>query len=137
MTASGRIYEREAPTINEHAITNTMLLRPKGERARTLATDTEDAINQEAEMDTYRIWHPMLTADLWNSAIDGHCLFKKTCRGSLQWDAAGEKKWGHAWRERLKCNTCDYISPTHKLYKKVESASRAPNAATLNVGSQV
>ena len=60
MTASGRIYEREAPTIKEHAITNTMLLRPRGERARTLATDTEDAINQEAEMDTYRIWHPML-----------------------------------------------------------------------------
>ena len=137
MAASGRIYEREAPTTNEHAVTHTMLLRPRGERARTLVTDTQDAINQDAEMDTYRIWHPKLTANLWNSAIDGHRLFKKTCRGSLLWDAAGEQKWGLAWRERLKCDTCDYTSPTHKLYKEVESPSRGPNAATLNVGSQV
>ena len=88
-------------------------------------------------MDTYRIWHPTLTTDLWNSAIDGHNLLKKTCRGSLLWDAAGAKKWGLAWRERLKFDTCDYISPNHKLYKEVESPSRGPNAATLNIGSQV
>ena len=79
MAASGHIYEREAPPTNEHAISHTMLLRPRVERVRTLPTDTEDAINHEAEMDTYRIWHPMLTADLGNSTIDGHCLFKKTC----------------------------------------------------------
>lgn len=113
-----------------------MLLRPK-RRRETMLDKAQVTSTINGEMDTYRLLHPKKTADLFNESFREHSNYNSECVGSLQFDVAGEMQWGIGWRERLKCDGCNYVSRRHNLYDEVPSTGRGVRAATCNYGLQV
>ena len=113
----------------------TMLLRPRREESK-LQKEARTAKIQDPEKDTYRLWHPYETEKMFNNAVKQHRALKPKCSGDLVIDQDGEVKRGLVWKERLKCDKCNYVSDTHKLYKEVESQRRGPKQAKANLGLQ-
>lgn len=132
------VYREKSELVREQELTANppMQLRPKV-CAPTKLEKAQAATNKHAEMETYRLFHPMKTANLWNEAISEHRKQFAKCNGSLVWDEAGEVKRGLAWIERLKCNKCDYVSRQHKLYEEVKTKQPGPKPATCNYGVQI
>jgi hypothetical protein len=49
-----------------------------------------------------------------------------------------EVKWGLNWKEGMKCSSCKYVSPVHKLYKEISGDSvTGRKSSTCNVGLQI
>ena len=92
---------------------------------------------ENAESNTYRLWHVRKTQDMWNTCARHHRRESPDCLGDLVFDLSSEIQRGLAWQERLKCTRCVYVSPMHKLYEEVKSTKRGRKAATINYGLQV
>ena len=73
---------------------------------------------------------------LWNSAIKEHAIEKSGCDGELEFDSIASKKWGFAWKERLKCKKCDFVGQYHKLYYEVDTSAPGRKTATIDIGLQ-
>ena len=112
------------------------LLRPLPPRP-TLLGNAQVPDKENPEMDTYRLFHPGKTADLWNEAIKNHVKLYPECSGKLMWDESGDIQRGLAWRELLKCDKCSFVSKRHNLYTEVKSNKRGSKTAAINIGSQV
>ena len=112
---------------------HSMLLRPTPAETSLL----HSAPSPQAELNTYRLLHLQRTADLWNEAFLQHRRFHRKCRGRLNWDMTGEVKKGFAWKERLCCDRCSYVSERHNLYDEVHRSRRGAKIATCNYGAQV
>jgi hypothetical protein len=112
------------------------LLRPRS-CCETVLEKAQVPQSKHAEMDTYRLLHLRKTANLWNEAIQQHRSSHPKCMGSFTWDEKGEIQRGLAWRERLMCDSCSYVSQRHKLYTEVETNQRGSKRATCNYGVQV
>ena len=95
------------------------LLRPLPPRP-TLLGNAQVPDKENPEMDTYRLFHPGKTADLWNEGIKNHVKLYPECSGKLMWDESGEIQRGLAWREQLKCDKCSFVSKRHNLYTEVK-----------------
>ena len=124
-----------ATAAREESAQRPMLLRPKAPRP-TMLQKAQTRLDEQAEMDTYRLLHAGKTVDLFNEGIEGHTEFRPGCSGRLTFDPAGEIQRGLCWREQLMCSTCGYRSARRKLYKDVETA-RGPKPASANYGFQV
>ncbi|XP_078317890.1 uncharacterized protein LOC144620581 [Crassostrea virginica] len=74
-----------------------------------------------------------MTAELWSTAFKDHLDKIPTCTGSLDWDYSREQKRGLAWITSLRCCTCGYKSPPHKLYQEISSPGPGRKAARINV----
>ena len=84
-----------------------------------------------------KICQPIKLEMMWNEAICQHFRQSPFCHGDLCFDKDGESKIGICWQERLKCERCQYVSATHKLYDEVESQKRGPNPAAPNIAVQM
>ena len=74
---------------------------------------------------------------LWQNAIQGHSKSEPTCTGTLELDKDGERQVGLYWQERIKCNTCGYLSEREKLYNEVDRGRRGRKIAAPNLAVQV
>ena len=74
---------------------------------------------------------------LWQNAIQGHSKSEPTCTGTLELDKDGERQVGLCWQERIKCNTCGYLSEREKLYNEVDRGRRGRKVAAPNLAVQV
>ena len=117
------------------AVGTTMRLRKKIEEKKVFR-EAKSPQTKDSEDGTYRLWHPKKTLTLVNEATKQHRRLHPKCEGDLWIDEDAEVKWGLAWKERVKCDKCRYVSRTHKLYTEVESKKRGPKAATVNLGLQ-
>ena len=111
--------------------------RMKREAKKSMLEKAQEAASENAEMDTYRLFHAQKLCDLFNEAIAGHRGMNPHCTGVFSFYLAGEMQRGVCWREQLACSECDYISPRRNIYKEVESTKRGPKTATANLGIQV
>lgn len=121
---------------NEGQEVNMGYLRPIAKLSSVLEEYQIPDISN-AEFETNRIFHCRKLQHLWNSAFKGHCKFDPDCNGELKWDSDGEIQRGLAWRERLNCSKCEYVSARHKLYVEVESNRPGAKTAAMNYGVQV
>lgn len=115
---------------------NMMILRPRGKRVQALDEYLSVGAGSP-ESDSYRLLHNKKTAELWNTAFKDHLDKIPTCTGSLDWDYSREQKRGLAWITSLRCSTCGYKSPPHKLYQEVSSPGPGRKAAGINVALSV
>jgi hypothetical protein len=53
------------------------------------------------------------------------------CDGELEFDSIASKKWGFAWKERLKCTKCDFVGQYHTLYYEVDPSGPGRKDAKL------
>ena len=89
---------------------------------------------ENPEMDTYRLFHPGKTADLWNKAIKNHVKLYPECSGKLMWDESGEIQRGLAWHEQSKCDKCSFVSKRHNLYTEVNQMREDQRLLPLILG---
>ena len=108
-----------------------MVLRPRPARPSMLETAQTPATD-DVEMETFRLFHPKKTAELFNEAIREHAATHPECKGNLKFHQAGEVQRGFCWWEQLKCDICQYISQRRNLYEEVKSSKRGPKTATAN-----
>lgn len=84
--------------------------------------------------------HVGQTDRLYNAAFREHREQSEHCDGHLHMDIPNEIQWGLNWKERIKCDTCGYMSEFEKLYKEVEAGPgphKGRKASTANVGLQL
>ena len=74
---------------------------------------------------------------LWQNAIQGNSKSEPTCTGILELDKDSERQVGLCWQERIKCNTCGYLSEREKLYNEVDRGRRGRKVAAPNLAVQV
>lgn len=129
------VAESDVPRLFDHSgnPVDVRVLRPK----RSQPESSENCKNV-AEKSSYRIFHCGKVEELWNIGIAGHRDWSPRCRGRLEWDMDFETQWGLCWMERLLCKSCQYQSPSMKLYDEVQAGkpgrkSGGPNRA-LQVG---
>lgn len=86
----------------------------------------------------YRLFHTTKLWGMFNTVVKQHRQHNNVpCDGDLSFDYSKEEKWGCCWRERVKCDSCSYVSPMFKLYEEVNSGKRGQKAATANVGLSI
>lgn len=125
----------DAPPLDRS--TTQMNLRPPKAEKPTKLEEAQKSNDKFAELEGYRFFHAKKVCELFNEAIKGHREKMPKCDGDLIFDTASEIQWGAAWREKLTCMKCGYLSPRRKLYTTVASMKRGAKAATINVGIQV
>ena len=119
----GVTYANTASNGDEHY--TPMVLRPRPTHPAMLET-AQSPKTDDAEMETYRLFHSKKTADLLNEAIREHAATHPGCKGNLKFHQAGEVQRGFCWREQLRCDICQYISQRRKLYEEVKSNKQGP-----------
>ena len=85
-----------------------MLLRPRPKSPGVLDDYLESTVS-DPDNYTYKHYVPSLVSVLWNSTIKEHAIERNSCDGQLEFDSIASKKWGFAWKERLKCKKCDFV----------------------------
>lgn len=130
-----RVTSDGPSSIDGTSCLNVHLLRPSAAQQKSLETAQE---SQNAnDFDSYRMWHAERTQILLFRAQKGHQSSSPACRGLLSMDREGEIKRGLAWAERMKCDSCDFVSETVKLYKKLKTSKPGPKPADINYSLQV
>jgi hypothetical protein len=112
-----------------------MLLRPRPKSPGVLDDFLESTVS-DPDNHTYKHYVPSLVSVLWNSTIKEHAIERNGCDGELEFDSIASKKWGFAWKERLKCKKCDFVGQYHTLYYEVDTSGPGRKAATINIGLQ-
>ena len=112
-----------------------MLLRPRPKSPGVLDDFLESTVS-DPDNHTYKHYVPSLVSVLWNSTIKEHAIERNGCDGELEFDSIASKKWGFAWKERLKCTKCDFVGQYHTLYYEVDTSGPGRKAATINIGLQ-
>ena len=113
------------------------LLRPTKEKPSLLDQICENEDDEHCNRKIMKIYQPIKLEIMWNEAIHQHFRQSPFCYGDLCFDKDGERKIGICWQERLKCERCQYVSATYKLYDEVESQKRGPNPAAPNIAIQM
>ena len=98
---------------------------------------SEKTRNNDLEVNSNRCLNLKLTQDLFHDAMTEHRALTSECRGKLEWDMSAEQQWGLGWKERLKCNTCPYLSRLTPLYQEIYTHKRGRRAAAINKGLQI
>ncbi|CAC5397278.1 unnamed protein product [Mytilus coruscus] len=94
------------------------------------------AANNYSDACPNKVYTPKHVESLFSSEIRNHRLYNSECDGDLKFDAENEKQWGCVWRERLKCQKCDFESKYYRLYDVVETNKRGQKSAKLNIQIQ-
>ena len=90
-------------------------------------------VSNSNELNSYRIWHANKTVVMFQVAYREHRQQSPGCAGDLELDTAAEQQRGLAWRERLMCRKCGYISAYHQLYNTLEGQEGSgPRTADIN-----
>ena len=76
---------------------------------------------------------PGKTAALFHHSYAGYNLWSSTCKGRLEFDLESEMQWGLAWRERLVCQTCGFISDKSNLHEEINTDKPGAKAANINL----
>ena len=108
----------------------SMILRPAADKRSLIDTASDVSSNTQ---NTYRILHLEKTAALFHHSYAGHNLWSSTCKGRLEFDLESEMQWGFAWRERLVCQTCGFISDKSNLYEEINTDKPGAKAADINL----
>lgn len=110
------------------------LLRPRIKETQGAAAKTgEDG----DETESYRLFHPGKTADLFNMGFLGHQQYSETCQGKLVFDENGECQKGMVWEERLMCKDCGFRSEFVDLFRSISTTKAGRRYAAPNVGLQI
>lgn len=112
-----------------------VILRPKPQNLDVVDKYLQ-AANNSSDACPNKLYTPKHVESLFNSEIRNHILYNSDCEGDLKFDVENEKQWGCVWRERLKCQKCDFVSKYYRLYDVVETNKRGPKSAKLNIQIQ-
>ena len=113
------------------------LLRPTKEKPSLLDTFCENKKDDEHCNSKIMKMYQLIKLDMmWNEAIHQHFRQSPFCHGDPCFEKDGERKIGICWKKRLKCESCEYVSATHKLYDEVENQKRGPNPVAPNIAIQ-
>ena len=94
------------------------------------------SVDERSDMQCMKLFHPLKLELLINEVILGHANMPKNCDGTLHFDDASKRQVGICFKERLRCNKCEYRSPLHKLYNEVLTSKTGPKPAAPNLGIQ-
>ena len=117
----------------------TTILRPKTSEPTLIeaaAMADESKVNEEAELNTYRLFHFGKTESMFYEAYNSHRELHPNCKEKLTFDLDYEQKWGFAWRERLQCRSCGFVTKNYNLYEEVNTTNRGRKAANINLSAQ-
>ena len=128
---TGRVKRRymDLPVIDGERVDRTCLRAPKV-KDNLISEEDNSGINVIVQRD--------LMVDMFNEVYRDHANRKPFCkRGKLVWDDKNCRRWGLAWKVVIKCTNCkNYRSREFKLYDEVESGTKGPNQAAINMGIQ-
>ena len=116
----------DLPVIRGDRIDRTVLRPPK--EIEDVNTEDNSGINVIVQKD--------LMCNMFNEAYRDHATKKRTCQGDLRWDDINSKRFGLAWKVVIHCTRCRYRSKQFKLYDEVESGTKGPKPAAINMGIQ-
>lgn len=84
-----------------------------------------------------RILHNEKTVEMYNDCIAKHNGRQGIDCMTPQFKIHSETKKGLGWYQTLECKKCNFVSKRYKLYDEVQSNSRGPKQARLNLGFQI
>ena len=58
---------------------------------------------------------------MFNDVFHLHQQTNPSCGGRLDFDYASEQQIMMCWREKVKCDRCDYVSQRYNLYEEIKN----------------
>ena len=107
------------------------LLRPKTIEKSEVEKKLEKG-EKNKHVSGYTEVHLPTAVDAVQDCIIEHKKSSPLCQARLSTDADLTTKWGITAEIKLKCNTCNFISARHKLYREVPSLRPGRNSAEPN-----
>jgi len=116
--------------------TSAAPLRPRSRtRSRIEEYTNPESGKVHPDLLTNKIYRPLELGIMFNTEIRKH-IEDTSCHGFLMIDTANSRNWGLGSSERLKCDSCSYVSPYYRLYEELETGKRGRKPAKINVGLQ-
>ena len=117
----------DLPIEDGEKIDRTMLRAPKVKDVTSSMTDNS-GINVIVQRDKM--------CEMFRIAYQNRAARHKKCHGDLVWDDDNSKRYGLAWKAGIRCRRCKFRLTPYKLYDEVESGTRGPKPAAINMALQ-
>ena len=74
---------------------------------------------------------------MFNDVFHQHQQTSPSCGGRLDFDYNSEQQRMLCWREKVKCDRCEYVSQRYNLYDEIKTGKAGRKSATANVGLNI